>query len=228
MATRTRKSIITTGVAIFVSFASFCQAQSLFEFLPASAQSTPALAPNSVSSGITVTDLTAGSGLFAEAGSYNWSDWNDTSASATDALAANDFWTWGFTVDSGSIDLTSLSLALQRSADGPNDVDVQASVNGGSSFSVLTDSFAGSTTVNTFTAGQIGSVPVLNAGDSIAFSLTGFNSNSPFGTLSLQGIPGSTAGLIVTGTPGVIPEPSSICLVTLVTAGVSLRRRRRK
>lgn len=220
-------SIITVGVVIFVSLSSFCEAQTLFEYLPANAQTTPALSPSSVSNGITVTDLTAGSGLFAEAGSYSWSDWNDSSVSPSNALAANDLWTWGFTVDSGPVNLTALSLALQKSADGPDDVDVQASINGGTGFSVLSQSFGGSTAVNSFSANQIGSVPTLNTGDSIAFTLTGFNSASPFGSLSLQGIPGSTAGLIVEGTLVAIPEPTTTSLLALGLIGCGLVRRRK-
>ena len=228
MKTGKLNSIITAGVVIFVSLTSFCEAQSLFEYLPANALSTPDLTPTSVSSGSTATDLTAGSGLFAEGGSYNWSDWSDSNSSAADALAAGDLWAFGFTVDSGStVDVTGLTLALQRSADGPDDVDVQASVNGGAGFSVLTQSFGGSNAVNTFTASDIAMVPVLNAGDSIVFSLTGFNSASPFGTLSLQGIPGSTSGLILDGIVTDIPEPSSACLLTLVLAGAGLQRRRK-
>ena len=216
------------GVVICVLLTSFCEAQTLVDYQPANAQTTPALMPSTQIAGLTATNLTAGSGLFAEPGSYNWSDWNDTSTSFTGAVAANDFWTWGLTVDSGSmaLNLTNLSLALQRSGDGPDDVEVQASINGGTNFSVLTGSFGGSTAVTTFSASGI-SAPLLNPGDSIDFTLAGFNSASVFGGLSLQSIPGSTSGLFLEGNFVPIPEPASASLLALAIAGAGLTRRRR-
>ena len=222
-----KASIISLGLGICVLFSSYCEAQTLVDYQAANAQTTQALVPNTQSGGITATNLTAGSGLFAESGSYRWSDWNDSSTSFTAAVAANDFWTWGLTVDSGSLNLTSLSLALQKDPDGPENVEVQASINGGTSFSVLSDTFGGSLAVNSFSAGGIGSVPTLNAGDSIAFTLAGFDSSSIFGGLSLQSIPGSTSALILEGSFAVIPEPATASLLAFGLVGCGLIRRRK-
>jgi hypothetical protein len=111
------------------------------------------------------------------------------------AVAANDFWRWGFDVTSAVfIDLTTMDIRLDRSGTGPDDFEIQASVNGGPGVSVLTHNYNDSDQAVNFLDVNLSALPLLQQGDSVVFTLGAYNSEGTGGTFDLETItfPGTT------------------------------------
>jgi len=148
-------------------------------------------------------------------------------ASAENAVAANDYWTWGFDVSGPvSIDLTTFDIRLDRSGTGPTEFEITARVNGGTLISLLADSVSESGT--NFIGKSLAALPNLTFGDSVEFTLAAFNSTGTSGTLDLESLP-EGYGLAIYGdiTTSAIPEPSTaIGMITLLGFAVLLVRRR--
>ena len=196
------------------------------------AGSTSSIAANGNSSAlVTADDLVAGSGLNAQTFStFNFTGWDTASTSFADAVAANDFWSWGFdvTAPSTSIDLTTLETRLDRSGSGPDDFEIQGSVNGGPAISLLAFDFEDSGAAVNFTGVDISDLGTVVTGDSVVFTLAAFNSESDAGSFDLETLtfPGGTDSLQVNGIITSVPEPSSLALLGFVGMVGFIRRRK--
>jgi hypothetical protein len=187
------------------------------------------LAPVIVNPGVTGDNLVAGSGLSLQTGStFNFSQWDVASTTFAAAVAANDFWTFGFDVVSAlPLTLTDMDIRLDRSNTGPTDVAIEASVNGGAGIPVL--SFAGVNAAGqNFLGVSLSGIPTLVTGDSLVFTLAAFRSGASTGTFDLETItfPGGNDGIAIRGE--FIPEPGSALIALLGLAGagmVSMRAR---
>ncbi|MDA8563705.1 PEP-CTERM sorting domain-containing protein [Mariniblastus sp.] len=197
------------------------------------AGSTSSIAANSNSSAfVTADDLVAGSGLNEQTFStFNFTGWDTTSTTFAAAVAANDFWTWGFDVSTPgtSIALTTLETRLDRSGSGPDDFEIQGSVNGGTPISLLTFDFEDSGAGVNFTGVDISALGTVVTGDSVEFTFAAFNSESDAGSFDLETLtfPGGTDSLQVNGDfTSAVPEPT--CTALLGLAGLAGVVRRRK
>lgn len=196
-----------------------------------SAGSTTSLAPFSTDPTVSGANLDAGSGIDVQNFStYNFTNWDPTNTSFAAAVAADETWTWGFTVTdaAATIDLTTLDIRLDRSGTGPDDFEIQAQLNAGPAISLLTHDFADSTSGVNFLGVDLAAFSGLVAGDAIVFTLGAFNAESTAGTFDLEEISsGGNNGIVVNGTI-VIPEPSAGILVALgLIAMTNVRYRRR-
>ena len=198
-----------------------------------------------IENGVTATDLSTGGGLQSNTFStWNWQDWGVTGSSGpyetyptfADAVANGKFWTWGFQVATGTTisDLT-LDTRLDRSGTGPNQVEIQASVNAGPAVSVLTFDYGTSGSGVDFIGVDLSALGTLNGGDNVSFTLAAFGEDSggasSSGSFDLETVDfngSDPRALRVEGTISVIPEPSSLLALAAFGAAGAVRRRRRR
>ena len=195
----------------------------------------PAITANNTGDGLISADLQQSGGLTARSGdSFNWRDWDMANNSFAEAVAANDSWTFGFTVGATgtggnvtSVDLTTLSMRVKRSGAGPDDIELRAYVNGGSETSIFTHDYEDSTNARSFSDLDISSIGPLSVGDTLEFVFAGFNSESSGGTMDLENL-SSGNGIEVNGMVNFssVPEPTSL-LMFGATALIGLQRRRK-
>ena len=185
------------------------------------------LSPTNVNANARADDMAAGSGLTvkSQGPSWNWKDFNTNTNSYADAVAANDVWTWGFDVRTVStIDLTTMDIRLRRSNLGPSDFEIQAAVNGGSSVSLLTHNFGGSTSITDFTAIDLSSLGTLKNGDSVVFTLGAWGGSNLNAAFDLEAFVGQSYGVRINGDVESVPEPTTLML--LVVLGIALIARK--
>jgi hypothetical protein len=178
------------------------------------ANGVTSMAPVATNAAVTGDNMIAGSGLTIQTGGATWNfrDWNLASTSFAAAVAANDFWSWGFDVASlAFIDLTTMDIRLDRSGTGPDDFEIQVSVNGGPGISVLTHNYNDADLGVNFLDVNLSAVPLLQQGDSVVFTLGAYNSESAAGTFDLETItfPGGNDGIVIEGTVVAVPEASA-------------------
>ncbi|MBK7950632.1 MAG: PEP-CTERM sorting domain-containing protein [Deltaproteobacteria bacterium] len=220
---------VLLGLAILALGATSASAQqTLVQYGTAN---TTSLAPAVVDPSVTASNLGAGSGLGLNTGStFNFNSWNITSTSFENALAADDVWTWDFSVadPNALVDLATLDIRLDRSTQGPDDFEIRASINGGASTSILIGDFAGGSVGVNYLGVDLSSLAGLTFGDSVRFTLAAWNATSALGTFDLETItfPGGTDGLTIRGNVSVIPEPSTTLLFALGLGGLASIRRR--
>ncbi len=188
------------------------------------------IAAGNVDPNITADVLAQGGGLTANTGTtWNWNNWDPASTSAAAAVAAGDFWSWGFDVtEDVEISLATLDIRYDRSGTGPDDVEITVAVNGGAATVIHTHDFAD--TDSAYVAGGIDLTGVtelqsLMQGDSVEFTFAAFNSEQSGGTFDLENNAGfaNGAGLVING--ALIPESASLLLGTLGFLTLLLRRR---
>ncbi|MGP6088046.1 VPLPA-CTERM sorting domain-containing protein [Antarctobacter jejuensis] len=124
------------------------QAATILEFVTSPSLTTPTLAASATGTGVTATEMTAGSGLVANTGStWNWRDWTNGDGSVnTDSIAAitnGNFWNWSFS-STKAYDLDAFDILLDRSSTGPRQFELLATINGGSATVLLSDDFGDS------------------------------------------------------------------------------------
>lgn len=210
-----------------LSAAGSAQAAVIVQYDGASPNTT-SVAAVAADASVSADNLTAGSGLnTTNFSTFNFTGWDTTSTSFADAVAANDFWAWGFDVTAAAttIDLTTMDLRVDRSGSGPDDFEIQASVNGGTPVSLLTHDYNDSGSGVNFTGVDLTALGTLTTGDSVVFTLGAYNSESENGSLDLENLtfPGGNDGIVINGT--VVPEPTSLALLGL--GGLVVARRRR-
>jgi hypothetical protein len=186
------------------------------------------MAPVVTAAEVSADNMVAGSGLSTESGStWNFKGWDG--ASFAGSVSSNDLWRWGFdVVQNVEIDLTTMDIRLDRSGTGPDDFEIQASVNGGTPVSLLTHNYNDSTSGVNFLNVSLASLGTVELGDSVVFTLAAYNAeNAGAGTFDLENItfPGGNDGIVIKGDITPVPEPAALSLLGLGTVAV-LRRRR--
>lgn len=189
------------------------------------------LPPDLTAPSVTADNFAPGSGLLINSYStFNTGDWDIASTTFSDAVAANDFWSWGFDVTSPgvTITLTTMDFRLDRSSTGPDDVEIQATINGVNSVSLFTHDWVDSGDGVTFTNIDISALGSVTTGDSVEFILAAFNSESTGGTFDLETVtyPSGRDSMVINGT--IVPEPSTIAAILgLFALGFVVYRRRK-
>lgn len=202
----------------------------ILEYDAAASTSNPTLTAVNVNPVVTADVMAAGAGITAHVGStWHWRDYNPANTSFADAVADGEAWTWGFDVTQNfKVDLTTLNIRLNRSNVGPDDFEIQASINGGAATSILTHDFAGTHSAVNFLNVDLSSLGPLFNGDSIVFTLGAFNTVTDVGTFELAHIPSETYALQLNGTVSAVPEPAAMGLILGIGGIVVVRRRMRK
>lgn len=221
--------LLLTTLCASALMASAAQAVTIVQY--GTAGSTTSLAPNTIAPEVSGDDLTAGAGInVLSFSTFNFNGWETDNTSFSDAIADDEYFRWGFTVTDGTVqvDLTTLDIRVDRSGTGPDDFEIQASVNGAPGISVLTHDYADATSGVNFLGVDLSAINGLTAGDSVVFTLGAFNAESTAGTFDLETItfPGGSDAIVVSGDISVIPEPSTALLIGLGLAGLGRARRR--
>lgn len=186
---------------------------------------TTSLAGTSAGAGVSADNLVAGPGLDVRNNStFNFDDWDVGSTSSADALAADDFWTWGFE-SFVAYDLTDFSIRLDRSLTGPDDFLIELAINGSTDFmSVLGFDFQDSGNAVNFLNIDLSGFNAVTDAD---FRLTAFNSESSAGTFDLELLPSSSNGIEITGEVSAVPLPASALMLLAGLFGLGALRFRR-
>ena len=221
-----------SALLLTIALSSYANAVIVVEYLTAGG--TDSIAAGSADAAVTSDNLVAGGGLNVENFStFNFSDWDTASASFADAVAADDFWTWGFDVTAPltTVSPTTMDIRLDRSGTGPDDFEIQASVNGGGAITLLTHDFGDSSSGVDFLGVDISTIGDLNTGDSVVFTLAAFNSESSNGTFDLEtaDFGGSDPrALRIEGTISAVPEPSAFLFGTLICGVLGAKYSRKR
>lgn len=192
----------------------------------------PAITATTVNPAVSAVALSAGPGLNSASGAtWNWNGFDVASTSFGDAVAAGDFFTWGFDVlGLNTVALTTMDVRWDRSGTGPDDFEIQATVNGGTPVSLLTFDYADSSNGVDFVGVDLTGIGSLSGGDSLVFTLAAFNSESAAGTFDLETVDfngSDPRSLRIEGTVTAIPEPGSfVALGVIAIGGLVVRCRR--
>ena len=200
----------------------------LVQYDTESSTTNPALSAFFADSSVSADDLAAGSGLTANNGStWNWRSWDTASTDFDSAVAAGDFWSFGFDA-LADINLTTMDFRVDRSGTGPDDFELRVSVNGGSATTVQTHDFGDATSGVNFLDVDL-SFLALSAGDSVDFIFAAFNSESAAGTFDLEAISGSGEddGIVIYGEVAAVPLPAAVWLMLSAIAGLAGVARRK-
>lgn len=181
--------------------------------------------------GATGINLTRGAGIDAASGG-NFNSNNFSSATLAEAVASDEYLSFGFSVDSGlQLNMTDIQVELDRSGTGPDTVYLlyDADSNGFDAGDLIESmAIPDPGSVLTFNSGL---PPGLDASDgTVEFRFYYSGATNPAGTSDIEDdlIGGTTGsvGLQLNGAFTVIPEPTT-ALIVVVVAGCALIRRRR-
>ena len=201
----------------------------VLEYQTAASSTNPTLAPSAAASEITATDFSAGSGITAASGgTFNFNGWDSGNASFDGAIGDGDFFRFGFTVTSNVVvDLMDFDIRLDRSGTGPDEFEIQASVNGGAGISLLTFDFMDTDAGVEFLGTSLAAIPELFAGDTIVFTIGAFNSEGAAGTFDLENISGADSRAVrVNGAITAVPEPAGFTFAVFALSFVFRRSRK--
>lgn len=183
----------------------------------------------SQASGVVGTGYSRGNGLtLASGGTFNSQGFNLNGNEAA-AISSNDFVEWSFT-SSSAIDLTSFDIRYDRSAEGPSELRIDFSSNGGAFTTVHNDA-----NVSVLGENNLGIILNSTGVTAGAFRLFAWGATDTNGTFDLEnnasiGVDGANpVSFELNGTITSVPEPSSISLVSLMgcSALVAAYRRRK-
>ena len=169
-------------------------------------------------------DLTRGAGINAATGdSFNSNNFD--SATLADAIAADEFLSFGFT-PAAPVDLTDIQVALDRSNTGPTTVYLFSSIGGFTPGDQITSAaIPDPVAIVNF---DISSLTNVSTATEFRFYYAGATSGAGTSDIEDDLIGGSgNVGLQVNGVAAaVIPEPSSMALLGLVGLAGIVRRRK--
>ena len=197
----------------------------ILQYNSASSTTNPTLSASIADAAILADNFTAAGGLTAKRGStYNWRGWDTGSNNFAQAVTANDFFQWGFDITATltTLELSTMDIHLDRSSSGPDNFEIQASINGGAGNFVLAHDFADTHSALDFLSVDLSMIPDLASGDSIVFTLAAFNSESLNGTFDIEGSHKVYGD--ITQTP--VPVPAAIWLFgSGLIAFIGMRRK---
>jgi hypothetical protein len=212
--------IKTLGLALAVSAASGA-ANAALVLQYGTAGSVTSLAPVFADGAVAADNLVAGPGLTVlNYSTFNFSNWDLASTTFDAAVAADDYWRWGFDANQ-AIALTSFDIRVDRSGTGPDDFEIRAAINGGAESTVFAYDFGGTTAGISFLGVDLTGFN-LSAGDSIEFTLAAFNATGTGGTFDLEvhTYPGGTDGISIYGDLAPVPVPAAFILFASGLAGL--------
>jgi hypothetical protein len=168
--------------------------------------------------GTNADDIGRGSGIVQAAGTtFNSSGFSTTAASFSDAVTEGDYLTFGFTTTT-PVNLTDMDIRYDRSGTGPNNAQIQLSINGGAFTPVFTDNAVSDLGEDNLLISLAGFNNVTDAD----FRLPAFGATSGNGTFDIETINfagGGTVGIEVRGVA--VPEPTSVVLSVFGLLGIS-------
>ena len=165
------------------------------------------LAASESGSSVVSSDLVRGSGLNPGPGtsSFNSDGWDTSNASFADAIADQEFLTWGWT-SSPSLALGRLELRYDRSSQGPDQMRIDLAVNGGAFSTVYTDLAVSTTGTDALNIDLTSFTGVTSA----VFRLVAFGATNGNGTFDIENYQtGPNRGIAVFA----VPEPASLTLM---------------
>jgi hypothetical protein len=223
---RCTSRILFAAIAIAVGLSAGMATAATIAIWPAAPNGAtlPATTANAVF-GTVAADLARGSGIVQANGStFNSSGFSTSSTSFADAVTEGDYLSFGFTTTT-PVDLTDMDIRYDRSGTGPNQLQIQLSVNGGLFTPVFTDN-----SVSDLGEDNL-SIPLslFTNVTSATFRTPKFGATSTNGTFDIETINfagGGTVGIEVRGTASAtVPEPTALVLVGLACSGLGLFRR---
>jgi hypothetical protein len=175
-----------------------------------------------VAGNMTADPISRGPGLSLSAGADSISAGNWTTAGTIDL---SDYYTFTLTPATGfGLDLNTIEFSDRRSATAPLNMAIRSSL----------DAFAGDITTLTLANDTSFHRQIITLGpafdgitSAVEFRLYGYNAGNSLGTLRIggDGSVGTPNNLIVTG--AVIPEPTTLALLSLGAVGLVARRRKK-
>lgn len=218
---------IVAALFAFGFLAGTCQADLIVEYLGQNGTTQPSI------NGLAATgqDLARGAGINqASGGNFNSNGFSTSSTTLADAIAADDYLTFGFNVNSGSsIDMTDIIVEMDRSGTGPSTVYLLYDADGGGfdpGDLLQTESIPDPGALLTFNTGLPSGLTSGSGLVEFRFYYSGATSGS--GTSDIEDdLIGGNIGLQLNGSISsiVIPEPGTLGIAGLILAGGLLRRR---
>ncbi len=227
------RSAIAFGVAATVTGGA-ASAATLLEYQAARSDTNPTLSPSVEAPGLTGAPMSAGTGITANSGgsggTWAWRDYDQDNTSAALAIADDEIWLWGFTALPGrEFDLTTFDIALNRTGGGPDDFELDLSVNGGPFEQVLSFDFMDDNTRQDFVAVDLSAFTGVR---SAVFRLAAFNNEAadPGSQFQLDTVDDGgqdPRSFRLDGELTRVPLPAAMPLLLVGLAGLGLVARRR-
>ena len=183
---------------------------------------SPDLDAADVGPGIIAEQLRRGPGLVPNAGiTLNSSSW---STAPNFNPLSDDFLAFGWSDSSVTYDLTDLTWQYDRNPNGPEQIVMTLSTNGGPELIVFSDSF-----VNPGDETATVDLSSFDAVDSARFRVYGFDAVTSSGTFDIEEIvDGEARGILIRGEVTAVPEPATMALLASIGTATWIRSRNRR